>query len=112
MVAGFREGEAETVDIFKESAKQLFGRAEALLKAEGAAFEDVVMMHSYHVWNSPSMKLGKFEQFRAFSDVKDEFMRAPYPAWTAVGVTELLGSRAIIEVEMIAYVPQDRRPRR
>jgi enamine deaminase RidA (YjgF/YER057c/UK114 family) len=111
-LAGFREGEARTIDVFKESTRRLFGRIDALLKLEGASFADVVKINSFHVWKSPDWQFGKREQFDAFSAVKDEFMSAPYSAWTAVGTTELLGDRLVVEAEFIAYVPQDRRPRR
>ena len=87
----------------------MFRRVDTLLKAQGASFKDVAMIHSFHVWNGTNLRLGKWDQFNAFSAVKDEFMSAPHPAWTAVGVTELLPARGIVEVEFIAYVPQDRR---
>ena len=34
--------------------------------------------------------------------VKDEFVRTPYPAWTAVGVTELARPNGLIEVKVTA----------
>jgi enamine deaminase RidA (YjgF/YER057c/UK114 family) len=41
--------------------------------------------------------------------VKDEFMPAPHPAWTAVGTTGLLAEDGVVEIQMIAYAPR-RRP--
>jgi enamine deaminase RidA (YjgF/YER057c/UK114 family) len=34
-----------------------------------------------------------------------EFIKAPYPAWTAVGTTSLLAPRGLVEVQMVARVP-------
>jgi enamine deaminase RidA (YjgF/YER057c/UK114 family) len=37
-----------------------------------------------------------------FIKVKDEFFAAPYPAWTAVGVSELITDGALAEIRAIA----------
>ena len=36
-------------------------------------------------------------------------MPAPHPAWRAVGVTELLPERGVIEIEGVAHVVRDQR---
>ena len=46
-----------------------------------------------------------FVQLAMFNAVKSEFMKAPHPAWTAVGTTGLLNPHGIVEVQMIAKVP-------
>ena len=51
---------------------------------------------------SPDPEL-QFQTF-VFMKVKDEFVRTPYPAWTAVGVTELARPNALIEVKVTARV--------
>jgi hypothetical protein len=38
--------------------------------------------------------------------VKDEFMPAPHPAWTAVGTTGLLLETGVVEIQMIAHLPK------
>jgi enamine deaminase RidA (YjgF/YER057c/UK114 family) len=40
--------------------------------------------------------------------VAAEFLEDPYPAWTAVGVTELLLPEALIEISCVAVVPTTR----
>jgi len=35
-------------------------------------------------------------------------MGAPHPAWTAVGTSGLLAPNGVVEIQMIAYVPQTR----
>jgi enamine deaminase RidA (YjgF/YER057c/UK114 family) len=62
------------------------------------------MINSFHVWQGPDFTGTRDEQFQAFEDVIGEFMKAPYPAWTAVGTSGLLGSNGIIEVQLIAKV--------
>jgi enamine deaminase RidA (YjgF/YER057c/UK114 family) len=37
--------------------------------------------------------------------VKDEFMSAPYPAWTAVGTPELFLPGALVEIQVTARRP-------
>ncbi|WP_267887720.1 Rid family hydrolase, partial [Mycolicibacterium fortuitum] len=51
-----------------------------MLAEAGLNFTDVVEITSYHV--------GLQQHVQVFGEVKDEFVAAPYPAWTAVGVTE------------------------
>ena len=52
------------------------------LEAAGLHFSDIVEMTSYHV--------GLRKHLNTFIKIKDEFVRAPYPAWTAIGVAELI----------------------
>jgi enamine deaminase RidA (YjgF/YER057c/UK114 family) len=93
-------------EAFKGYARGAFRTLEANLKAEGLGFTDVVMINSFHVWDGPGFKGTRDEQFAAFSAVKDEFMTAPHPAWTAVGTTGLLADDGVVEVQMIAYAPK------
>jgi enamine deaminase RidA (YjgF/YER057c/UK114 family) len=37
-----------------------------------------------------------------FIKVKDEFVGMPYPAWTAIGVTELITEGTLLEIRIIA----------
>jgi hypothetical protein len=38
----------------------------------------------------------------AFIKVKDEFVRMPYPAWTAIGIAELITEGTLLEIRVIA----------
>lgn len=58
------------------------------------AFEDIVEMTTYHV----SLR----EHLETFTKVKDEFVVSPYPAWTAIGVTELITNGTLLEIRVIA----------
>lgn len=104
VVAGRRDGEGRDATAFKAEVRRAFERLKATLAASGAGFNDIVMLNTFHVWDSPEFEGGRAEQFRVFSEVKDEFMRPPYPAWTAVGTTHLIPDNGIVEIQAIAHV--------
>jgi enamine deaminase RidA (YjgF/YER057c/UK114 family) len=66
----------------------------ANLEVAGLTFNHIVEMTTYHV--------GLREHLDAFIKVKDEFISEPYPAWTAIGVTELITAGTLVEVRVIA----------
>jgi enamine deaminase RidA (YjgF/YER057c/UK114 family) len=109
VVAGPRQGEAADMAAFKEQLRGAFRHLQLILKTAGAEFKDVVMINSFHVWEGPDFKGTKMDHFNAVEAVMDEFMDKPWPAWTAVGTTGLLGNgHSLVEIQMIAYVPQRR----
>lgn len=73
---------------------QAFENLRGLLSEAGLTFSDVVDITSYHV--------GLQQHLQTFSEVQDAFVAAPYPAWTAVGVTELAVPGALVEIQIIA----------
>jgi enamine deaminase RidA (YjgF/YER057c/UK114 family) len=99
-----RKDEGTDVAAFKLQARRGLERLRTTLEAAGTDFQHVVMINSFHVWQGPDFTGTKDEQFQAFEDVIGEFVKAPYPAWTAVGTTGLLGTGGIIEVQLIAKV--------
>ena len=60
----------------------------------GLNFNDIVEMTTYHV--------GLREHLDKFVKVKDEFISPPFPAWTAIGVHELITEGTLIEIRVIA----------
>ena len=71
----------------------------ALTLAEaGASWTDVVSLTTYHV--------GLRTQSAMLLKVAADFLDVPYPAWTAVGVTELWPPDAVIEISCIAVLRQ------
>ena len=97
-------GEGNDVAAFKLQARRALERLRTNLEAAGSDFQHVVMINSFHVWQGPNFAGTRDEQFKAFEDVIGEFMKAPYPAWTAVGTTGTLSDGGIIEVQLIAKV--------
>ena len=99
-----RKEEGTDVAAFKLQTRRGLERLRTVLEAAGTDFQHVVMINSFHVWQGPDFTGTRDEQFQAFEDVIGEFVKAPYPAWTAVGTTGLLGSGGIVEVQLIAKV--------
>jgi enamine deaminase RidA (YjgF/YER057c/UK114 family) len=83
-----------------EAAADEFTRAfQALadvLAAAGGSIDDVVEMTSFHV--DMSQHLG------AFVAAKDAVISEPYPAWTAIGCTELAVPGARVEIKATAQL--------
>lgn len=97
--------EGNDVAAFKAQSRRSMERIKAALAAAGATFQDVVMINSFHVWQGPNFAGTRDEQFEAFDAVVGEYIKAPYPAWTAVGTTGLLADTGIVEVQVIAHIP-------
>jgi enamine deaminase RidA (YjgF/YER057c/UK114 family) len=76
--------------------RQTFRHIGATLSAGGASWADVVELNSYHV--------GLRAQAEILVAIAGEFLTDPYPAWTAVGVTELFDEEAVVEVSCVASV--------
>ena len=85
------EVEAQIRGTFRNLAETLAGA--------GAEWPDVVSLTSYHVPLRGQEEL--------ILRVAAEFMERPFPAWTAVGVTELWPPEAVIEVSCIATIGGD-----
>ncbi|MEB3021093.1 RidA family protein [[Mycobacterium] crassicus] len=71
-----------------------FENLRGLLAEVELTFADVVEMTTYHV--------GLSEQIDRFVAVKNAFVSAPYPAWTAVGISELAIPGAAVEIQITA----------
>jgi len=97
-------GEGNDVAAFKVQARRALERLRVILEAAGTDFQHVAMINSFHVWQGPNFAGSRDEQFGAFEAVIGEFMKAPYPAWTAVGTTGLLSDGGTVEVQLIAKV--------
>jgi enamine deaminase RidA (YjgF/YER057c/UK114 family) len=81
----------------RDQMRAAFQNLSKTLQAAGATWSHVVTMTTYHV--------GLQSQIEAFVEVRNEYVREPYPAWTAVGVTELHAG-ALLEVSLVAELPE------
>ncbi len=88
---------------FKDQIRRGFHKLEATLHAAGATFTDVAMMNSFHVWDSAQYTGSKTEHLEAFASIKDEFLRQPYPGWTAIGTTAL-ATNGLVEIQLVAHL--------
>lgn len=101
-----------TPDTFKAATRRAFSTLRARLQAFGVDFADVVMINTFHDWSGPEFQGDRLAQFMAFKEVKNEFMTAPHPAWTAVGTSGLIREAGMVEVQMIAYAPHQKKTTR
>ena len=74
--------------------RETFRFLEKNLAQAGLQFDDIVEMTTYHV--------GLREHLHKFMKVKDEFISPPFPAWTAIGVSELITEGTLIEIKVVA----------
>jgi enamine deaminase RidA (YjgF/YER057c/UK114 family) len=77
--------------------RDAFEFLKANLEAAELTVNDVVEITTYHV--------DLREHISTFTRVKDEYVPAPYPAWTAIGVTELITEGTLLEIRAIARRP-------
>lgn len=70
----------------------------AILAEAGAGLGDVIEITTYHV------DIGR--HMEAFVRVKDRYLKEPYPAWTAIGVAELVVPGGLMEIRAIAALPE------
>lgn len=74
-----------------------FETLRAILREGGADLADVVEITSYHVGIAAHME--------AFMRVWARYLSEPYPAWTAVGVAELIVPGGLVELRAVAVEP-------
>ena len=65
-----------------------------MLTAAGASIGDIVDLTTFHV--------GLHANIRTFTKVKDRYVSAPYPAWTAIGISELAFPGGLVEIKAVA----------
>jgi enamine deaminase RidA (YjgF/YER057c/UK114 family) len=73
---------------------QAFETLQSVLTTAGVTFDNVVEMTTFHV--------GLQKNLQTFMKIKDRYMKAPYPSWTAIGITELAFPGGLVEVKVIA----------
>ena len=92
---GSREDGSPEPD-FAKQVERAFANLGAVLEAAGASFDNIIEVTSFHT--DPE------SQFETVLAEKDKvFSEAPYPAWTAIGVTWLAGFD--FELKVIARIP-------
>lgn len=84
-------------DDANEEFSNAFATLQATLQAADCTFEDIVEMTTFHVDMSTTLP--------TFMAARDAVMTAPWPAWTAIGCTELAipGARCEIKVTAVPH---------
>lgn len=71
-----------------------FDNLAEVLAAGGSSFAAITEMTTFHV--------GLQQHLGAFMKVKDRYLKDPYPAWTAIGITELAFAGGLVEIRVTA----------
>ncbi|APH72835.1 RidA family protein [Aquibium oceanicum] len=71
-----------------------FEALKAILAECGAELSDIVEITTYHVDIARHME--------TFMRVKDRYLKEPWPAWTAIGVSELIVPGGLMEIRAVA----------
>ena len=81
----------------EDQFEQAFRAIGEVLAEAGAEFSDITEMTTFHI--------GMRQHMGAFTRVREQFIAEPYPAWTAVGTTELALPGALVEIRVMARLP-------
>ena len=92
VVAGVRDGETD----LKIGYTRAFERIGAILARAGASWDDVVDITSFHTDLTTQMP--------AIVEVKNRYIKAPFPAWTAIQVSRLIPDNGITEIKIVAKI--------
>ena len=93
VVAGLREGETD----MEVAYTRAFERIGEVLRRAGASWDDVVDITSFHADVDAQMD--------AIVAVKNRYVKAPFPAWTAIQVSRLIPPKGITEIKVVAKLP-------
>lgn len=93
---GSREDGSPEPD-FEKQVQRAFDNLNAVLKAAGCSFDDVVDVTTFHTDPEAQIEAVSAVRLKAIGE-------KPYPNWTAVGVNWLAGFD--FEIKVIARIPQ------
>lgn len=79
---------------FLDEARNAWAAVGRVLGSAGLGFEEIVEYTSYHVGLQASLP--------HFMQARDEVLAEPWPAWTAIGVSELAVPGARLEIRVTA----------
>lgn len=92
VVAGLRAG--ETMADQEAAYDRAFKRIGDILERSGASFDGVVELTTFHT--DLPLQIDRFKQ------VKNRYIREPFPAWTAIDVDRLVPDRGLVEIKIVA----------
>ncbi|HEX8215511.1 MAG TPA: RidA family protein [Allosphingosinicella sp.] len=97
VVAARREDDAGPQAAFERA----FAKIAAILDRAGSSWDDIVDITSYHT--------DVTAQIEPMVAVKTRYVKAPFPAWTAIGVSRLIPPDGIAEIKVVARVSRPNR---
>jgi enamine deaminase RidA (YjgF/YER057c/UK114 family) len=90
VVAGVRPGETD----LRAGYTRAFERIGGILRSAGVSWDDVVDITSFHTDLTTQMP--------AIVAVKNQYIKPPYPSWTAIQVARLIPDNGITEIKIVA----------
>lgn len=93
VVVGPKDGDAD----LEAAYTRAFDRLGVILKRAGVTWDDVVDITSFHT--------DVTAQMTAMKNAKNRYIRAPFPAWTAIQVVRLIPDKGITEIKLVARRP-------
>jgi enamine deaminase RidA (YjgF/YER057c/UK114 family) len=81
-------------DSAEEEFRNAWNSVGRVLKEAGLSYDNIVEYTTYHV--------KMHDHLGDFMKVRDEFVSEPWPAWTAIGITELAMPGARVEIRVLA----------
>jgi enamine deaminase RidA (YjgF/YER057c/UK114 family) len=97
-LSGVVAGPAPGDEGFQPGFDRAFKRIENTLKRAGVTWDDVVDITTFHT--------DIIEHMRDFSTVKNRYVKAPFPTWTAIGISALFEPTAVVEIKVVAKKPR------
>ena len=94
VVAGLAKGETDLAAGYERA----FTHIAATLARAGASWDDVVDITTFHT------DIGA--HIDGFVAVKTKYVKAPFPTWTAIGVSRLYEPTAVVEIKVVARKPK------
>jgi enamine deaminase RidA (YjgF/YER057c/UK114 family) len=82
-------------DGIENQTEHAFRNLEKVLAEAGAGLQDIVELVTFHT----SMK-----DMKGFAKIKAKFIPDKFPAWTAIGINELVLPGLLVEIKAIAVI--------
>ncbi|WP_198301998.1 RidA family protein [Croceicoccus marinus] len=95
ILSGVVAGPADGDEGMEPGFARAFDRIARTLERAGVGWDDVVEIQTFHT-DLPA-------QIDTFAEVKNRYVKAPFPAWTAIGITALYEPSALVEIKVTAY---------
>lgn len=78
----------------KPAFTRAFDRIGRTLERAGVGWDDVVDLTSYHTDLQGSIN--------QMVEVKNQYVKAPFPTWTAIGISALYEADGVVEIKIVA----------
>ena len=80
----------------EQQIRNVFEKIGYVLRDADLDFGCLVEMTSYHV--------GVKDHLEKFKSIRSEYIKEPYPAWTAIEVAGFVREKAIVEIRVVARI--------